>query len=151
MKEKNFQEQIDRYYQLWFGATQFYESWSKQRGITYNAVLTLCTLLSNKEYCTQKMICDQWRLPKQTVNTILKDFEAKGYVIFSTLAADKRNKLISFTADGEKYADKISAELYSLDYYAVEKMGLERMRELNRNLEQYLAYCHEAQTDNDSK
>ena len=27
--------------------------------------------------CTQKMISEKWNIPKQTVNTILKDFQKK--------------------------------------------------------------------------
>lgn len=143
--ETALQEQINRYYQLWCDSTQLYEKWAKQRGITYNTVLALCTLINNQEQCTQKMICDQWGLPKQTVNTILKDFEKKGYVTFAYLPSDKRNKLISLTEEGKKYANEISSALYHLDIYAAEKMGLERMISLNENIEHYLKFFREAE------
>ncbi len=148
MENTALQEQINRYYQLWCDATQFYEKWSKQRGITYNTVLVLCTLLSNQEHCTQKMICEQWGLPKQTVNTILKDFEKKAYVSFAYLPSDKRNKLISLTDDGREYANEISEALYNMDSYAAEKMGLDGMERLNESLTLYLKYSHEAEQNN---
>ena len=148
MEDSALREQIDRYYQLWCDATQLYEKWAKQRGITYNTVLTLCTLLSNQKHCTQKMICEQWGLPKQTVNTILKDFEQKGYVTFANMQSDKRNKLISLTDSGSKYATEISTALYALDFYAIGKMGMTRMTDLNDNLDLYLKYYREAEQGN---
>lgn len=141
----DLQEQINRYYQIWCDATQLYEKWSKQRGITYNTVLALCTLLSNQEHCTQKMICEQWGLPKQTVNTILKDFEKKGYVSLTSLPSDKRNKRILLTDVGRDYANEISVALNNLDSYAAEKMGLENMKNLNDSLTLYLKYFREAE------
>ena len=145
MDESTLNEELNRYYQLWCDATQLYERWSKQRGITYNYVLALCTLLNNQAYCTQKMICDQWGLPKQTVNTILKDFEKKGYVTFENLPSDKRNKLILLSDQGKDYANEISEALTNLDTYAFQKMGIERMRDLNDSLELYLKYFREAE------
>lgn len=148
MKDTDLQEQINRYYQLWCDATQLYEKWSKQRGITYNTVLVLCSLLSNQEHCTQKMISEQWGLPKQTVNTILKDFEAKKYVSFAYMPSDKRNKLISLTDNGKEYANEISSALYNLDYFAAEKMGIDCMKSLNDSLTLYLKYFREAEENN---
>lgn len=147
MEDADLQEQINSYYQLWCDATQLYEKWAKQRGITYNTVLALCTILSNQEHCTQKMICEQWNLPKQTVNTILKDFEKKGYVSFAYMASDKRNKLILLTDDGREYANEISSALYNLDAYAAKKMGLDGMKNLNNNLTLYLKYFREAENN----
>lgn len=144
MKKVAIKEQIDRHYELWCATTRFYENWAKQRGITYNIVLALCTLQSNQEHCTQKMICEQWGLPKQTVNDILKDFEKKGFVTFTCSLSDKRNKLILLTDRGKEYADEIATELYSLDYYSVEKMGLDRMTQFNDNIALYLKYSREA-------
>ena len=59
MEKSDLHEQLNRFYELWCDTTQLYENWSKQRGITYNYVLTICTLLSNQEHCTQKLICEQ--------------------------------------------------------------------------------------------
>lgn len=136
--------EIERHYQLWMATTQFYANWAKQRGMTYNAVLALCTLHSNQEQCTQKMICEQWGMPKQTVNTILKDFEKKGYVTFANMQTDKRNMLISLTDSGKVYANEIETELHKLDNYAVDKVGLDRMKEFNDNVALYLKYSNEA-------
>lgn len=148
MEDVTLREQINRYYQLWCDATQLYENWAKQRGITYNTLLTLCTLISNQEHCTQKMICEQWGLPKQTVNSILKDFERKRYVTFANMQSDKRNKLILLTESGREYANETSSALYEMDVYAVGKMGSARMKDLNDNLTLYMEYFREAEQNN---
>lgn len=147
MEKSILQEQLNRYHELWCDATQLYEKWAKQRGITYNYVLVLCTLLNHPLHCTQKIIAQKWGVPKQTINTILKDLQNKGYVILTHQPSDNRNKLILLTDNGMQYAKEIEAALTSLDTYAIEKMGLERMKFLNDNLADYLKYFRKAEHD----
>ena len=72
-------KQVARYYHVWRETNRIYSDWAKKHDISYNALLILYSLWNAKHYCTQKMICDQWMLPKQTVNTILKEFEKKSW------------------------------------------------------------------------
>ena len=146
----NFEKQIERYYQLWYDVRQLYDRWAKQHGTTYNAVTTIRTILKEEGHCTQKLICDRQKLPKQTVNTILKDFQERGYVSFSDLAADKRNKLIFLTEQGRIYAKEISAALYQKDFQVAKKMGLDRMEALIECLTLYAKYYHETDGIGDS-
>ena len=48
------------------------------------------------------MISEKWHIPKQTVNTILKDFQNKGYVEMVSSEDDKRNKIVCLTEAGKK-------------------------------------------------
>ena len=48
------------------------------------------------------MISEKWNIPKQTVNTILKDFLNKGYVEKVSSETDKRNKIVCLTEAGQK-------------------------------------------------
>ena len=144
MNKSDYWSEIDRYYQLWYEVTQLYVKWAKQQGSTYNAILVLRTILCNRENCTAKVICEKRGLPKQTVSTILKDFEDKGYITFSDYSEDKRSKVISFTEKGLAYAEKINDSLYEQDYKVVEKMGFDKIKELNEILSLYTKYYREA-------
>lgn len=148
MNNNAFRKQIDRYYQLLGEATQLYEKWAKQKGITYNTVLILCTLLSEQGRCTQKEIYEKWGIPKQTVHTILKDLEKKGYVTFTDMPSNRRQRIISLTYIGNKYANQIAKELYEQDFRVLEKMGLERMIVLNEHLSLYVKYYRETEQTN---
>lgn len=100
-----------------------YAEWAKNNGISYNRMMTLYALNHSKE-CTQKEICEGWMLPKQTINTIIKDFEKKGYITF--IKGSKNSKIIKLTALGEEYANSKLDKLYKLENLATEKLGMEK-------------------------
>lgn len=106
-----------------------YRMWAKKYGINYNALLILYTLDEYKT-CTQKQICEWWALPKQTVHGILADFEKKNYITTTKNAANKRERLVSFTETGEKYALSILEQLHKMEEDAMEKMGNEKRNQL---------------------
>ena len=72
-----------------------------------------------KENCTQKSISQMWFIPKQTVNTILKEFSANGYIELLTDKEDKRNKLVILTPEGNAYAGKIVEALHKRELFAL--------------------------------
>lgn len=143
MQQETFENQMERFYQLWYDIRQQYSNWAKEQGTTYNVITTIRTILKEQGHCTQKLICERQRLPKQTVNTILKDFEGKGFVTFSESAEDKRNKLITLTESGLAYAKETSAALYQKDLEVAKKMGLDRMESLIENLSLYVQLYRE--------
>lgn len=130
-------EQLQRYYMLWRESNAMYEDWSKAHGLSLNSVLILYSFHED-EVCTQKMISQKWVIAKQTVNTILKDFEKQGFVRLIPIDTDKRNKLIRLTPEGKQFADTIISELHTMELYVMDKMGSERMTSLNDNLELFI-------------
>jgi hypothetical protein len=75
-KDNNMIIQLQRYYALWKECTAMYEEWSKDQGLSSNGVFALYSFYESNGRCTQKMISEKWNIPKQTVNTILKDLAA---------------------------------------------------------------------------
>ena len=132
------QIQLQRYYTLWKDCTAMYEEWSKTQGLSSNGVLVLYSFCSGDEYCTQKSISQKWCIPKQTVNTILKDFLKKGYVEMVSMPEDKRNKLIHLTDSGKQLANEVIGNLHKKEVYVIEKMGLENIRNMNNNMELFI-------------
>ena len=145
MEQHIFENQMERFYQIWYDIRQQYSSWAKKQGTTYNMITTIRTILKEHGHCTQKLICERQRLPKQTVNTILKDFEEKGYVTFIESAEDKRNKLISLTDKGFALAKEITETLYQKDFVVAEKMGFDCMETLIENLSLYAQLYQETE------
>lgn len=76
-KDNNIIIQLQRYFALWKECTAMYEEWSKDQGLSSNGVFALHSFYESNGRCTQKMISEKWNIPKQTVNTILKDFQKK--------------------------------------------------------------------------
>ena len=89
---------LEKYYNLWQETTVLYERWARHRGLTYNSLTVLIAVAgSAPASCTQKTICQDWALPKQTVNTILKDFAKKGLLELVPVEEDRRSKTIRLT------------------------------------------------------
>ena len=126
-----FMEQLDKYYTVWQECNYVYGEWAKMHDLSINSLLVLSAIYEGKRDCTQKKISQRWMIPKQTTNMVLKDFEKKGVVELLPLEEDKRNKRICFTAAGKEYADTIISQLRKVELSVVEKMGIQRMEQMN--------------------
>lgn len=144
--DKNMMLQLQRYYALWKECNIMYEEWSKEQGLSSNGVFVLYTFYEGDGPCTQKMISEKWNIPKQTVNTILKDFQKKGYIKMVSSQEDKRNKFICLTETGKKYADDIIGKLQKKEIYVIKKMGLENIKNMNDTIELFIRMFQEGDT-----
>ncbi|MCX4268986.1 MAG: MarR family winged helix-turn-helix transcriptional regulator [Lachnospiraceae bacterium] len=129
-----FMEQLNKYYAIWQEYNYVYEEWAKAHGLSVNSLFVLCAIHDGGDDCTQKKISQRWLIPKQTINMVLKDFERRGFTELFPMPEDKRNKIIRFTKTGKEYADTIISELRKVELFAVEKIGIERMQQLNENM-----------------
>ena len=59
--------------------TELYGEWARCHGMSYNTMMTLYAL-DLRDGVTQKEITEGWLLPKQTVHTVVKELERRGYV-----------------------------------------------------------------------
>lgn len=123
MDKQIAREKVSQFYGVWRDMSMVYEEWAKSYNLSYNSLLVLYSLWENKEGCTQTLICDEWVLAKQTVNSILKEFQNKGYVDFSTSSEDKRVKIVKLTASGRRFAEVPVAALWNLETSIMNTMG----------------------------
>lgn len=128
---------ISRYYSIWRSNNATYEDWAKKRGLSFNSVMVLYSLIDEGKAFTQKEIALKWTIPKQTVNMVLKDFEKQGYVTFTMCPTDRRNKLIHLTPSGLSFASKIISELHELEISVLSDFGAERLAQMADDLEQF--------------
>ncbi len=92
---------------------------ARKSGMKVNT-LSLLFALDDGRARTQRQICQEWIIPKTTINTVVKECIHAGYVQ-SSAGPDGREKLLSLTEAGRKYAD---AALQ--DFYRVENAAMER-------------------------
>ena len=131
-------EQLQRFYALWKEGNAMYEDWAKKHGLSSNGVLVLYSLYEAKDNCTQKSISQNWSIPKQTINTILKDFSSNNYIELSTDETDKRNKLIKLTREGKIYAGEIIEALHKRELFAINHMGVDNVTRMNNDTELFI-------------
>ena len=113
-----------------------YSVWSKKHGISYNEMLVLYTIRDNG-YCTQKMICDSYLLPKQTINNVIIGMLKNGYLSDSPENSTGREKAYIFTDKGTKYAKPLLASINAVEEKAVAEMGYEKIRLMTELVREY--------------
>lgn len=121
-------QQLEKSYYYSNATNALYAEWGKKFGLTYDSLFVLYAIYYKSEPCCQKTICQEWSLPKQTVCSILKGFEKKGYICFVSNETDKRNKLIELTAEGLIFAQSSVERLGNIELAVVKKMGKEMMQ-----------------------
>lgn len=101
-----------------------YDSIAKKIGIKEN-LLTLLYALDDGKIHSQKEICDEWFIPKTTINTIVKECVKKGYVLLNTNSG-RKEKEIYLTERGSEYAKMVLGQVHELEEHAMERT-LERV------------------------
>lgn len=143
MTGMTFEARLKRYYALWRENNDIYAEWARKRGLSYFELLVTLSLAEGEQ--TQKRICDQWNLPKQTVHSILRAFQAKGWVELEPLPADRRNKAVSLTAAGREKALPVAAELTEHECRVWHALGEKACRALEDGLARYAALFREVE------
>lgn len=135
--EENILKELKEYYAIWRRTNAIYEEWAKKYGMSYYEMLIVISLWEADAPCTQKQICEEWTLPKQTVNSILKNFERDGLITFETLKTDRRNKSILFTEAGLEFSNKIMGDLQRKESQVWRQLGKERRRAFLKTMDLY--------------
>ncbi|AUI65310.1 MULTISPECIES: MarR family winged helix-turn-helix transcriptional regulator [Glaesserella] len=105
--------------------------WISKLGLNYNHFAVLYALAQTvKNGCTQKQICEDWYLPKQTVFNICKEYKEKGWIEFAESANDKREKIMHLTESGKTQAEPIFHATRSVSELAFAEFGDEKIVQL---------------------
>lgn len=113
-----------------------YAIWAKSKGINYNILTVLCSIYKSKG-CTQRQICDEWCLPKQTVNTTCKELLNLEFLTSEKNTTDKRETTLLLTDKGYEFILPICEELNSIEENIFYTMGQDKVCKL---MELYLEY-----------
>lgn len=129
---KEINDLVNAYCRLRDRQTAAYERCAKMHGLTVNELFVLDILWFAESGCTQREICDRLSLNKQTINAIVARFINKGFVSFSEVRSDRRNKCISLTASGREYARHIIPPAADAENLAMADMSSEEAEMLVR-------------------
>mgnify|MGYP004473311977 CR=1 FL=1 len=129
--EKEMITEWKRYYSLWRECNLMYEEWSKEQGLSMNGYMILYSFYDETDVPTQKSISQRWMIPKQTVNTILKDYIQRGFIETVSMPEDKRNKILKLTESGKAYADGIIGKLQEKEVFVMQELGIENIAKMN--------------------
>ena len=103
-----------------------YASWARARGISYHELLVLYTI-RDQGFCTQKQICDNYLIPRQTINHVILDLRNRGVLELSREHCIGREKAFVLSRAGEQYAEPLIEALNRMEEKAVELFGAENI------------------------
>ena len=110
MKEKKMLEQVKKFEQINRKMDSLYHEESALAGVPDCTGMILYALLMADSPITQKEICEEISMPKQTVNSALKKLENEGIIEFSH-KDDRRYKDIHLTEKGKKFSENTAGVL----------------------------------------
>lgn len=148
MDKNKMLQDIQAYNALWLDSSVLYREWAKAHDVSYFELLVILSLTEGP--CSQKEICQKWQIPKQTVNSILKNFLQNNWVKLTPAKEDKRNKIILLTQEGRAYMEPLAQKLADCECTVWVKLGEERRKALMEGTALYNKFFREAQTDEES-
>ncbi|MCD8351427.1 MAG: MarR family transcriptional regulator [Planctomycetaceae bacterium] len=140
MSIKQQSEELDR---VWRTTAVVYEECAKSVGLSLSGLLVLTAIADNDGACTQKSVCTQTFLPKQSVNSIVAGLMRDGHITLAEIDTDRRNKCIRLTQKGREYADKIVPKIHQAEHRAMERLTEKQRTGLIESSRQYGTYFQE--------
>lgn len=98
-----------------------FDAESEKKKRLSDAELCIMYALDDGQPHSQKEICEEWLVPKTTVNTITKKWEAQGYLTLAAIPGKRREMQITLTDSGKAYAKEFMAFVYRAEDKALAK------------------------------
>ncbi|CAM2764914.1 MarR family transcriptional regulator [Glaesserella parasuis] len=114
---------FDKLVELAAQLSSIYASVAKQHQLTLNELHFLYSI-GRYGATSPTAIGDKWSLPKQTVTSVCKQLDQKGFLAFLPDENDKRSKLIALSASGKIFIDPIIARLTEAELQVTLKLAL---------------------------
>lgn len=95
-----------------------YYRWAKRTHVTWHT-LDLLYALDDGQPHSQKQICEEWGMPKTTVNTVVKDCRKAGWITLEPMPNYPRQRQLCLTAAGRACARDALEDLYAAEQAAM--------------------------------
>ena len=118
-----------------------YTQAAKKVGVKENTLAFLYALDDGKNH-SQKKICQEWMIPKTTLNTIVKECVEAGYVILEPEGHTKE-KEIRLTEEGKNYTRKVLNQIYEVEKRAFESTLREYSAEFPQAISRFSSHLYE--------
>lgn len=128
----NKEDKKNAYLYCKFRDEQFalYNEYAKRHGMLMKTLLVVNILFYAKEGMTQTDICQRTFQSKQTVNLIIKNLLAEGYVTVTEVPDNKRNKIVRMTEAGWAYCEKVVRHITWAEDTAMSMFTAEEQKQL---------------------
>lgn len=113
-----------------------YSKWSNEQNISYHEMLVYY-MIREYGYCTQKQLCENYLLPKQTINNVITTMRKNGILIYTEEHSTGREKAFILSTKGHQYAAPFLASLNTMEHRALELLGEDKLQSLTTLMLEY--------------
>ena len=137
--EKRYQEFISASKEI----DDVYHMLALKFGLSDSAMWILCTMREANRELTQSEIAQEMSMSRQTVNSAIKNLEKQGYLRLEAVFGDRRNKILSFTEEGEIFVKRTVDRVLSLEHQVFENLEVEEQEKITQILRKYTRFMRE--------
>ena len=137
--EKRYQEFISASKEI----DDVYHMLALKFGLSNSAMWILCTMREANRELTQSEIAQEMSMSRQTVNSTIKNLEKQGYLRLEVVSGDRRNKILSFTEEGETFVKRTVDRVLSLEHQVFENLEVEEQEKITQILRKYTRFMRE--------
>lgn len=123
MDHEEVRRQLREFNTIYKETDALYGELAKQSGLSNCAFWLMYSIREADGTCTQKELCDQWFMSKQTIHSALKGLEKDGYITLISSETDKRSKHIALTEKGIQLARESVDIVFELEQIAFQNMS----------------------------
>lgn len=138
-------KQMHRYYTLWRRLDAMYAAWAKRHHISYYELLILYSLWNEQKSYTQKALCEEWNLPKQTLHSILQQMHRQGWLSIQIAEWDHRCRQICLSEAGRQFAAVIIPKLQQHECMTLQQMGAAAMEGMLTGMQAFIEAFEESE------
>lgn len=113
-----------------------YSGWSNKHNISYHEMLVLYEI-RDSGFCTQKQICENYLLPKQTINNVITAMRKDGILVYDESHSTGREKAFVLSDYGKQYAALLLASLNAVETRALDIIGKDTLQTLTNFMLEY--------------
>lgn len=114
---------INKIYDAVKKVNRAYEIWAAKHGLTLYEMQIYYVIVENGDGAiTQKDLCTQLDAPKTSINSIIKKQLKTNRIEMSVNPLNKREKVITLTKEGEKFANNLVLPLFEYENEIVSKI-----------------------------
>ena len=115
MGNMSFLEFIRTYNGQYKESNELYHRLARHFGLSDSAFWILYTLRESEGPVSQKQLCQELYLSKQTVNSALKNLEEVGYLRLESAPDSRKNKEIHLTDAGEELLRRTADPVFAME------------------------------------
>lgn len=116
---------------------RLYYEFARGCGLSTTAFWSLVSAVVGGGSTTQAHVANEYSFSRQTVNSAIKNLEAKGLVSIAVEAGDRRSKTVSLTEAGQAFCEEHVRPAVDAERRAFDSLGLAERREFVRLVRAY--------------